>query len=94
MSGYLSVVVKSSRLHEQRRSVGRFCIVGGFAFGRTEGDLVATGGSGRSGLRHNFRKDVWDTSTKLYTALKKNARSKYSCQKDGGKRLRLESPSR
>ena len=58
MSGYLSAVVKSSRLHEQRRSVGRFCIVGGFAFGRTEGDLVATGGSGRSGLGHDFGEDV------------------------------------
>jgi hypothetical protein len=30
----------------------------GFAFGRTEGDLVATGGSSRSGLRHDFREDI------------------------------------
>ena len=30
----------------------------GFAFGRTEGDLVATGGSGRSGLGHDFEEDV------------------------------------
>jgi hypothetical protein len=40
-----------------------------------EGDLVATGGSGRSGLGHDFGEDVMGhASTKPFTALKKNTR--------------------
>ena len=43
----------SSCTNEEGALVGR-----GFAFGRTEGNLVATGGSGRSGFRNDFREDI------------------------------------